>query len=151
MVPDWIERYVDAWVLHGRAGGGDIEAMDGMPELIGADIRYEDVPTGALFAGHEGVRSMAAQAHELSADVTFHPLGIAVGSGFFAFESQTCETHIGAIGYPATGHPVWSNGAGSAGRPATIRRRGPTQTEPGREGPRSARTRSNPSVETGWR
>lgn len=94
----WLDRYVDAWVQHGRAGGGDAGAMDALLGFMSADIRYEDVPTGALFHGHDGVRAMAAQAYRLSADLTFHPKGLAVGDGCFAFENGTRGTQTGAIG-----------------------------------------------------
>ena len=97
----WLDRYVEAWVQHGRAGGGDIEAMDALLAFMSGDIRYEDVPTGAVFHGHDGVRAMAALAHQLSADITFQAKGIAVGDGFFAFETETRGTQTGATG--ATG------------------------------------------------
>ncbi len=95
---DWLAGYVEAWVLHGRAGGGDAAAMDRLLAFMSPDIRYEDVPTSAVFVGHEGVRAMAAQAHALAADLTFHPRHLSVGEGCFAFETETHGTQSGAVG-----------------------------------------------------
>jgi steroid delta-isomerase-like uncharacterized protein len=95
---DWLTRYVDAWILHGRAGGGDVDAMDRLLAFMSSDVRYEDVPTSAVFVGHDGVRAMAAQAHALATDLTFHPRNLAVAEGCFAFETETHGTQSGAIG-----------------------------------------------------
>ena len=95
---DSLAGYVDAWILHGRAGGGDVDAMDRLLAFMSSDIRYEDVPTSAVFLGHDGVRAMAAQAHVLAADLTFHPRNLAVGAGCFAFETETHGTQSGTVG-----------------------------------------------------
>jgi ketosteroid isomerase-like protein len=95
---DWLAGYVDAWVRHGAAGGGDVAAMDRLLAFMSPEIKYEDVPTSAVFLGHDGVRAMAAQAHALATDLTFHPRNLAVGDGCFAFETETRGTQSGAVG-----------------------------------------------------
>jgi hypothetical protein len=60
----WLDRYVDAWVLHADAGaenGADL--LQALLERLSPDVRYEDVPTAAVFSGHEGIDDMCRAAH----------------------------------------------------------------------------------------
>jgi hypothetical protein len=71
---------------------------------MSVDVRYEDVPTGAVFVGHEGIREMGAGALLMAADMSFE-VGLRVaGEGSYAFETVCRGTNTGAIGpLPGTG------------------------------------------------
>jgi hypothetical protein len=102
----WLDAYIEAWVLHVRAGGGDAAAMEGLLAFMGPDVRYEDVPSGSVYIGHPGIHEMAAQAHDLSSDMTFTVHGRAGGPDFFAFETEVKGTNTGPLGpMPATNRP----------------------------------------------
>jgi hypothetical protein len=65
--------------------------MDDLLGLMSPEIRYEDVPTAAVYRGHVGVREMAAQAHQLSNDMTFE----AANSSISATASRSNITPAG--------------------------------------------------------
>ena len=108
MNSSWLERYIEAWINHPQAGGGDgdEEAMSALLAFMSEDVRYEDVPTGAVFVGHDGIREMGAGAFQMSADMTFAVGQRVTGQGSYAFESLCRGTNTGAIGpLPGTGSP----------------------------------------------
>jgi hypothetical protein len=84
---DWLDEYVSAWQGHVRAG-----APDGGPELaellrhMDPDVRYEDVPSGLRFAGHDGVREMAQSAYAVSNDMAMEVVSSQTDGTSFAFE-----------------------------------------------------------------
>jgi hypothetical protein len=103
----WLDRYAEAWRLHPQAGGeGGENALTALLAFMSDDVRYEDVPTGAVFVGHDGVRQMGAGALAMSADMRFD-IGLRVaGDGSYAFETVCRGTNTGAIGpLPGTGTP----------------------------------------------
>jgi hypothetical protein len=85
--------------------------MDDLLGLMSPEIRYEDVPTAAVYRGHVGVREMAAQAHQLSNDMTFEAANSSISGNCFAFEHHARGTNTGAIGpLPGTGKPFTLRG-----------------------------------------
>jgi hypothetical protein len=113
MNPSWLERYVDAWSNHPRASGsdGDEEAMSTLLGFMSEDVRYEDVPTGAVFVGHDGIREMGAGALQMSADMTFDIVQRVTGQRSYAFETICRGTNTGAIGpLPGRGSPFTFRG-----------------------------------------
>jgi ketosteroid isomerase-like protein len=116
MDAEWLDRYIAAWVRHARAGGGDYQALAQLLGFMRPDVVYEDVPTGAVYVGHEGVAAMCAQAHSLSTDMVFEPQGAALGDGFFGFETVTRGTSTGAIGTAAPSGRAFTIRAASVGR-----------------------------------
>ncbi len=68
------------------------------------DIRYEDVPTGAVFLGHDGIKEMGAGALQMSADISFEVVQRVAGPSSYAFETICRGTNTGAVGpLPRTG------------------------------------------------
>ncbi len=105
----WLDRYLEAWRFHPQAGGDGSEGAEALRALLAFmsdDVRYEDVPTGAVFVGHDGIRHMGAGALQMAADMTFE-IGLRVaGPGSYAFETVCRGTNTGAIGpLPGTGTP----------------------------------------------
>ena len=75
------------------------------------DVRYEDVPTGAVFVGHDGIREMGAGALQMSADMTFDIVQRVTGQRSYAFETICRGTNTGAIGpLPGRGSPFTFRG-----------------------------------------
>ena len=101
----WLDRYIEAWLLHPQAGGeGGEGALTTLLSFMSDDVRYEDVPTGAVFVGHEGIRQMAAGALEMAQDMSFEMCSRVAGQGSFAFETICRGKNTGAIGpLPGTG------------------------------------------------
>ena len=53
MSPSWLDRSIDAWCHHPQAGGqGGEEVLATLLTFMSDDVRYEDVPTGAVFVRH---------------------------------------------------------------------------------------------------
>ena len=107
MSSSWLDRYAEAWRSHPQAGGaGGEEALTALLTFMSDDVRYEDVPTGAVFVGHDGIRQMGAGALLMAEDMTFE-IGLRVaGAGSYAFETVCRGTNTGAIGpLPGTGAP----------------------------------------------
>jgi hypothetical protein len=95
----WLDRYVEAWRRHPEAGGDDgEEALIALLGFMSDDVRYEDVPTGAVFFGHDGIRQMGAGALQMSADMTFEVGRRVAGDGSYAFETVCRGANTGAIG-----------------------------------------------------
>jgi steroid delta-isomerase-like uncharacterized protein len=103
----WLDRYIDAWLHHPEAGGeeGDTALM-ALLAFMSDDVRYEDVPTGAVFIGHDGIREMGAGALQMAADMSFDIGQRVSGDGSYAFEAICRGTNTGAIGpLPGNGTP----------------------------------------------
>ena len=84
----WLDRYVEAWRRHPEAGGeGGEEALTALLAFMSDDVRYEDVPTGAVFFGHDGIRQMGAGALQMAADMSFEIGQRVAGQGSYAFET----------------------------------------------------------------
>jgi predicted ester cyclase len=117
----WLDRYIEAWLEHPQAGGvGSEDALHALLGFMSEDVRYEDVPTGAVFIGHDGIRQMGAGALAMSADMSFDIGQRVAGPDSYAFETVCHGTNTGAIGpLPGTGGPFAfrgiSIGAVSAG------------------------------------
>ncbi|HXN61833.1 MAG TPA: ester cyclase [Acidimicrobiales bacterium] len=108
-----MERYLDAWINHPQPRGsdGDEEAMSTLLGFMSADVRYEDVPTGAVFVGHDGIREMGAGALQMSADMTFDVVQRVAGLRSYAFETICRGTNTGSIGpLPGRGVPFTLRG-----------------------------------------
>jgi hypothetical protein len=105
MSPSWLDRYIEAWLRHPQvsAEGGE-EALTNLLAFMSDDVRYEDVPSGAVFHGRDGIREMGAGAHQMAQDMTFEIGQRVVGQGSYAFETVCRGTNTGAIGpLPGTG------------------------------------------------
>jgi len=104
----WVEEYFAAWARHAQASD-PITGMADRARLLAfmdSDIRYEDVPTAQVFAGHDGVIRMGAQALLMAKDIRFTCVSVQASGNQFAFESETHGTNTGAVGpFPATGKP----------------------------------------------
>ena len=88
MSPSWLDRYIDAWSHHPQASGeGGEDAMARLFAFMSEDVRYEDVPTGAVFDGHDGIRQMGAGALQMSSDISFEVVQHVTGQSSYAFES----------------------------------------------------------------
>ncbi|HEY1445316.1 MAG TPA: ester cyclase [Acidimicrobiales bacterium] len=112
MGPSWLDDYVEAWRSHPQAGGeGGEEALTALLSFMSDDVRYEDVPSGAVFVGHDGIRQMGAGALLMAADMSF-AIGVRVaGDATYAFETVCRGTNTGAIGpLPGTGLPFTFRG-----------------------------------------
>jgi hypothetical protein len=86
-----------------------------MSTLLGfmsEDGRYEDVPTGAVFVGHDGIRGRwVPGALQMSADMTFDIVQRVTGQRSYAFETICRGTNTGAIGpLPGRGSPFTFRG-----------------------------------------
>ena len=104
MDPSWLDRYIEAWLAHPQAGGeGGAAALQALLGFMSEDVRYEDVPTGAVFVGHDGIRQMGAGT-AISHDMSFDISQRVAGQGSYAFETVCQGTNTGAIGpLPGTG------------------------------------------------
>ena len=59
----WLESYGEAWCRHPEVGGdGGADALAALLAFMSDEVRYEDVPSGAVFHGHDGIRQMGAAA-----------------------------------------------------------------------------------------
>ncbi|MDP9115853.1 MAG: ester cyclase [Actinomycetota bacterium] len=107
MDPAWLASYAEAWCLHPAVGGeGGQEALAALLAFMGEHVRYEDVPSGAVFYGHDGIRQMGAAAAKMSSDLTFEIVGCVSGQGSYAFESICRGMNTGAVGpLPGNGAP----------------------------------------------
>ena len=107
MSSEWLDSYIEAWAEHpaaGSADGGD--ALHRLMAFMSADVRYEDVPSNAVFEGHAGVAEMCAAAFQMSSDFGFEVVSRQTDGGLYAFESIGTGTNTGAVGpIPATGRP----------------------------------------------
>ena len=79
--------------------------MTRLVAFMSDDVRYEDVPTGAVFDGHDGIRQMGAGALEMSSNMSFEVVHRVAGESSFAFESICRGDNTGSIG------PLPGNGA----------------------------------------
>jgi hypothetical protein len=108
MATRWVDQYFAAWARHAQpsdsvAGKADRERL---LAFMDPAVRYEDVPSGQVFVGHEGVVEMGAQAHRMSNDMHFTCISAQEGGDQYAFEVETHGTNTGALGpFPATGKP----------------------------------------------
>ena|SRR4051812_8603633 len=108
MNSDWLDRYIEAWLLHPYAAspeGG--QAMDRLLGFMTEDVRYEDVPSESVFNGHDGIAEMCAGAYEMASDLTFEIVSRQTDGRRYAFESVGTGTNTGSLGpIPATGRPI---------------------------------------------
>jgi hypothetical protein len=108
MNSEWLDSYIDAWLLHPFAASPEGGAA--MARLLGfmsEDVRYEDVPSQTVFEGHDGIAAMCAGAFQMSADLTFEMMSRQTDGRLYAFEATGSGTNTGAIGpIPGTGLPI---------------------------------------------
>jgi steroid delta-isomerase-like uncharacterized protein len=101
----WLTRYIEAWIPHPAAGGPD--GKDALTQLLGVmseRVRYEDVPSAAVFDGHDGIAQMCAGAYQMSSDLTFEVTSRQTDGRLYAFETLGRGTNTGAVGpIPASG------------------------------------------------
>jgi hypothetical protein len=102
---DRLDDYIAAWLLHPLAGTVDgATALADLVSFMTPAVRYEDVPSGMVFVGHEGIKEMGAAAHAWSSDITFKVVSRQTNGRLYAFETETIGTHTGSAGaLPATG------------------------------------------------
>jgi steroid delta-isomerase-like uncharacterized protein len=101
----WLDRYIDAWVLHAVAGTvrGEGELVS-LLKFFSVDVRYEDVPSAAVFEGHDGIRRMCETANQWSSDLEFNVLTRQTDGSMFSFETETVGSNSSPLGdQPATG------------------------------------------------
>lgn len=56
----WLTGYIDAWSGHYRVSGPEGEVhLARLVAFMAHDVEYEDVPSGLVFVGHDGIRDMA--------------------------------------------------------------------------------------------
>lgn len=112
MSPSWLDRYTDAWCHHPQAGGrGGEEVLATLLTFMSDDVRYEDLPTGAVFVGHDGIRHMGAGALQMDADMTFQVTQRVTGDSSYACETICSGTNTGSIGpLPGAGSPFTFRG-----------------------------------------
>ena len=106
MNSDWLDRYFAAWARHAQAADPETgaEEMARFLSFMAEDVRYEDVPSGSVFVGHDGVREMAAAARAFSADLDIVCVSAQMSGDQFAFEFEAHGTNTGALGpIPASG------------------------------------------------
>ena len=117
MDADWLDRYARAWACHPQAGaptGGD--ELQALLDFYAPDASYEDVPTGFVFSGHDGLRQMCEGSHQWSSDLEIEILSYQVDGSLFAIEGEVSGTNTSPVGeLPATGRPFVLRGA-SIGR-----------------------------------
>ena len=105
MDASWLDRYVEAWVLHAVAG--TVQGEDALASLLSffsSDVRYEDVPSAAVFEGHDGIRQMCETANRWSSGLEFNVLTRQTDGSMFSFETETLGINSSPLGdLPATG------------------------------------------------
>ncbi|HXX90888.1 MAG TPA: ester cyclase [Acidimicrobiales bacterium] len=117
MAHDRLDSYIDAWLMHPQAGaeGGD-QYLEALLACMSFDICYEDVPTGMVFDGHEGVAEMAAASHTWSNDLTIRVTSRQTDGTNFALECETTGTNTGDTGAVAATGRTFSFRGVSIGR-----------------------------------
>ena len=94
----WLDRYLAAWVDHVRAGGpGGAPQLATLSAFCAPDIVYEDVPSGSVFTGLDGLASMCGVAQMFFAEVEFVIVTRQVDDRSFAFESTGTGTSTGTL------------------------------------------------------
>ena len=103
----WLDDYISAWLLHPQAGSAEGAAvLAQLLRFMSPTVRYEDVPSGTVFVGHEGVKEMSEAAHQWSSDLAFKVLTRQINGSLYAFETETSGTNTGTTGpMPATRRP----------------------------------------------
>ena len=93
------------WVRHSIAE--DKRDIDGLVATITPDGKYEIVPTGQAWHGHEGVRAFYAELFEAFPDNRFELTEIVVGPQGVFEAARLTGTNLGPwAGVPASGLPV---------------------------------------------
>jgi hypothetical protein len=107
MDSSWLDHYTSASVLHPLAGSAEgASALAQLLDFMSESVRYEDVPSGNLGVGHEGIKEMSEATHQWSSDLAFKVLTRQTNGSLYAFEFETTGTNTGALGStPATGRP----------------------------------------------
>jgi hypothetical protein len=71
MNDSWLMGYIDAWSGHYRVSGPDGDAyLARLVSYMSREVAYEDVPSGSVFVGHDGIRDMANAACQMASDMT---------------------------------------------------------------------------------
>jgi hypothetical protein len=105
MDASWLDRYIDAWLLHPVAGTVEGESeLKSLLKFFSPEAIYEDVPSSSLFQGHEGIKEMCELANQWSSDLDFNVLTRQTNGSLFSFETETVGTNSSPLGdLPATG------------------------------------------------
>jgi hypothetical protein len=103
----WLDDYIAAWKLHPLAGSPEGHgALKQLLTFLTPSIRYEDVPTGNVYVGHDGITKMSNETHKWAPDLTFKVVTRQTDGSLYAFESEATGTNTSAVGsMPATGRP----------------------------------------------
>jgi hypothetical protein len=103
----WLDDYISAWLLHPLAGSTQgAGALAQLLSFMSQTVRYEDVPSGTVFVGHQGIKEMSEAAHQWSSDLAFKVLTRQMNGSLYAFETETTGTNTGNTGpMPATRRP----------------------------------------------
>lgn len=100
----WLTGYIDAWSGHYRVTGPEGEVhLARLVALMAHDVEYEDVPSGLVFVGHDGIRDMANAACQMASDMSVEIGSRVSGGGSYAFETVTTGTNTGANGQVPAG------------------------------------------------
>jgi hypothetical protein len=102
-----LDNYIDAWLVHPAAGAPEGGAeLEHLLLLMSPDVRYDDVPSGAVVFGHQGIKEMCVAAYQWSDDVTMRVTSRQTTGSLFAIEVVASGTNTGRMGNnPATGKP----------------------------------------------
>jgi hypothetical protein len=103
----WLDDYIAAWTLHPVAGSPEGRgALEQLLRFMSPSVRYEDVPSGNVFVGHDGIRDMSKRTHEWASDLTFKAVTRQTNGSLYAFEAECTGINTGAMGsVPASGRP----------------------------------------------
>jgi len=98
---DQLDRYIDAWLLHGHAGSPDgAAALERLLALVTANVRFEDVATGIVLEGRDGIAELCTGAYEMAHDLSLTLVSRQTDGRHFAFE------YVGTGSMAPTGRPV---------------------------------------------
>ncbi len=105
MDASWLDRYIDAWLLHPVAGTVEGESeLKSLLRFFSPKVIYEDVPSSSVFEGHKGIKQMCELANQWSSDLEFNVLTRQTNGPLFSFEAETVGTNTSTLGdLPATG------------------------------------------------
>ncbi len=98
----WLDRYVEAWAAHPRAARPGGRLFGDLLGCLSTNVRYEDVPTAAVFVGHDGIRQMCEAADRWSPDLEITVLTRQTDGSMFALETRI----TGTPGQPLDGQVV---------------------------------------------
>ena len=98
---DLLDRYIDAWLLHSHAGSPDgADALARLLAFVAENVRFEDVASGMVLEGRDGIAQLCEGAYQMSHDLGLTLVSRQTDGHLFAFE------YVGAGSIAATGQLV---------------------------------------------